>query len=246
MEYLPTFSDQLDADYISHHGIKGMHWGIRRYQNPDGSLTDAGRKHYAVRESKGSFLDLNRTFMDADLKKANEKGGHANRDVVQNKIAKMIKNDPQVKIAESDCKKSAREGYAAYADLYNKHAEKMGVSDRLDPKTFNWYINMQDLDYDVDGAVWDDRSKSANKLYSAIDRHEDNVDKLMDAYKNIEDHFIKEYQNAVLSDIPNDGSKQAIKRILNRYGQTNTFDVADSLDTDGPEYGWSTYNLFDV
>ena len=46
MEYLPTFIDQLDVDYISHHGIKGMHWGVRRYQNADGSLTPAGRKRY--------------------------------------------------------------------------------------------------------------------------------------------------------------------------------------------------------
>lgn len=29
-----------------HHGIKGQKWGIRRFQNPDGSLTEAGRKRY--------------------------------------------------------------------------------------------------------------------------------------------------------------------------------------------------------
>lgn len=46
MEYLPCFSDQLDVDYISHHGIKGMRWGVRRYQNPDGSLTPAGKNRY--------------------------------------------------------------------------------------------------------------------------------------------------------------------------------------------------------
>ena len=34
------------TEYLEHHGIKGMHWGIRRYQNDDGSLTDAGKKHY--------------------------------------------------------------------------------------------------------------------------------------------------------------------------------------------------------
>lgn len=26
-----------------HHGIKGMHWGVRRFQNPDGTLTAAGK-----------------------------------------------------------------------------------------------------------------------------------------------------------------------------------------------------------
>ena len=33
---------------LYHHGILGMHWGIRRFQNPDGSLTPEGREHYGV------------------------------------------------------------------------------------------------------------------------------------------------------------------------------------------------------
>lgn len=31
---------------LSHHGIKGMKWGIRRFQNEDGSLTPAGQERY--------------------------------------------------------------------------------------------------------------------------------------------------------------------------------------------------------
>lgn len=35
---------------IYHHGIKGQRWGIRRYQNKDGSLTPAGKKKYGSEE----------------------------------------------------------------------------------------------------------------------------------------------------------------------------------------------------
>lgn len=34
------------SNYIYHHGIKGMKWGIRRFQNKNGSLTPAGKKRY--------------------------------------------------------------------------------------------------------------------------------------------------------------------------------------------------------
>lgn len=38
--------------YLEHHGILGMHWGVRRFQNPDGSLTAAGERRYNDNGSK--------------------------------------------------------------------------------------------------------------------------------------------------------------------------------------------------
>lgn len=52
---------------LYHHGIKGQRWGVRRYQNKDGTLTNAGKKRYSqiVNEIDGN---LDRTFADAEKK----------------------------------------------------------------------------------------------------------------------------------------------------------------------------------
>lgn len=43
----------LTPAYLQHHGILGQRWGVRRFQNPDGTLTNAGKK----RKAEGNSAD---------------------------------------------------------------------------------------------------------------------------------------------------------------------------------------------
>ena len=50
-------------DYLMHHGVLGQKWGVRRYQNADGSLTAAGKQKlakYKEKELKGIDKFYNR------------------------------------------------------------------------------------------------------------------------------------------------------------------------------------------
>ena len=46
----------MTSNELYHHGIKGMKWGVRRYQNKDGTLTKAGRKKMAKLDKEYSKL----------------------------------------------------------------------------------------------------------------------------------------------------------------------------------------------
>lgn len=57
-----------DHTYLAHHGIKGMKWGVRRYRNKDGSLTEAGKQRYADFASQHNAAVVSEKHYGADAK----------------------------------------------------------------------------------------------------------------------------------------------------------------------------------
>ena len=73
---------------LYHYGVKGMKWGVRRYQNADGSLTPAGKKKY----DRMSDDKLQKTLYKQVKRARSEQSNWSNQWNVRNTIGKHSKS----------------------------------------------------------------------------------------------------------------------------------------------------------
>jgi len=71
-EKLMFAHSDLEVDMLAHYGIKGQQWGVRRYQNEDGTLTEAGKRRY-LKGYNEAEIKLNTATSQTEKDKAQQK-----------------------------------------------------------------------------------------------------------------------------------------------------------------------------
>lgn len=120
---------KIYIDELYHHGTKGMKWGVRRYQNKDGSLTAKGKKRYA-RDAREQGYSKRDSETGKYYKQSKKKG----REDLEVDASRYVKEDitRSKRLVEETGRMTGEIKRANDNAIRNKPKEKMDLSNMSD------------------------------------------------------------------------------------------------------------------
>ena len=196
---------------LYHHGVKGQKWGVRRYQNPDGTLTPEGKRKY------GTVDNFKRSMAAQNKQRSDEKSSHRTRLEEKYRSEGMSKIEAQkavekrIKTEKIIAATAAMTVAAASAYVINKNikykADKIiksgtklqriaGMADEnLDRAFYASYKKMDNMKYR--GLYGNQMKNTVFKTTDDVYKHTLNVNKdvKIASRKKAEDAFMDLYKN---------------------------------------------------
>jgi len=213
--------------YLAHHGIKGMKWGVRRYENYDGTLTSAGKKRYhgpfakfrerraikkAERKQKKADKFEVRTHMNTAREKRNWK---LNSDEMQS-LMDSYENDmnsEKMRLLRAEAKLKTRE-YNDAIERYNQAEQDVedakkdpdsirpGFTDLTTRRLYKWGTREAMNKIGEESAL-------ADKAYE-------------DEYDRIDKQYVDKFKDLVVKEIYPDDIKRG-KELMDKYNMWDEY-----------------------
>ncbi len=225
---------RVRSDELYHYGIIGQKWGVRRFQNPDGTLTTEGKARYKSKEEKEN--EYKQQCLEKAIESAKKDKAHWETIVKNSKQAlKELKTDKhkgdwydddeekQMVIDEEKGRLSSAQEHANDWNKILKQLNEMPVEDMpikvvKERTERNYIINAMSNDEDLNDGYRkelddaNERSSPANKVLKSIscDLYNSNIKK--DIETKLSKKELIEY------------SKQ-LESALNKYAEEDTYSV---------------------
>lgn len=173
--------------YLEHHGIKGQKWGVRRYQNEDGTLTPAGKMH-EYSETASTYLNSagNR------IKKAGSTAGNG----IKKAGSTVVEKHKIRKDARKQLRRDVINNTKNAKGLANKYSQFTGSGYRA-----TLYKNNAEKERKLSNASMTKFGKHKHDVWS---KNSENISKYYDAYskKSFGEKFVESYTHSDLFKVP--------------------------------------------
>ena len=186
--------DEVKTIELYHHGIKGQRWGVRRYQNPDGTLTTAGRARYGIDEQGHFTSDKGQKNLYKDIKRSNEQQLKLKKQ--ERKVEQQLRTQALSKRATSVAEKQENTLREKRWDIKEQQDKKISeaLKANVTDKERNELSKLIKRDEDLEFAI-DEVEYGTPKYNKLIQESDANHKRMQQIYSDVGKRVVGKYAN---------------------------------------------------